>query len=366
MKYYMPSIILEDDGIVLKSGDIFKKFGNKALIVTGRTSAKKSGALDDVCSVLKENNIGYEIFDEVIENPPIVQNLNGAELGSDCDFVIGIGGGSPLDTAKGIAVLIKHGTDDYKEKLFGKTDYDAVPVIAIPTTSGTGSEVTPYSVFTDDEIKTKTSMARRIFPEYSFIDVKYFETMPFKVRNSTIIDAFTHAIESFINAKSTPYSEVFAFKAIEIFGKHRNELFKEELDRDVFKDFIRASTFAGMAIAQTGTSLPHTMGYPLTYNFALPHGIANAIFVEEFLKVSPKAYEKKILELTGFEDLATLGEYFRKINATVIDKISVEDEDINEYTRLLMANKRKLANLPQMVSFDDVVGMYRGALEAWK
>ncbi len=362
MKYYMPTIVLEEDDIVLKSEELFKSLGKKALIVSGKTSAKKCGALDDLTTVFDKIGIEYLIFDKVIENPPIFQNVEGAIFGEGCDFVIGIGGGSPMDTAKGIAVLLKHGAESYMDKLFGSKDYDALPVIAIPTTSGTGSEVTPYSVFTDDELKTKRSMARRVFPLYALLDIKYFMTMPIKVRNSTIVDAFTHAVESFINTKSTPYSELFSLKAIEIFAKYKEELFKEEIDKAIFREFMRASTYAGVAISQTGTSLPHTLGYPLTYHYSVPHGIANAIFMAEYFKVSPKLRVAKLLEILNFEKVEDFGSFMDKIVGTYVDDLDISEEEIRKYTELLLQNKKKLKNHPLDVTREDVLKLYRESL----
>ncbi len=363
MKYYMPTTVLDDDDVVLKSGEVFKKLGTKALIVTGKSSAKKCGALDDVIKVLDEEGISHTIFDEVVENPPIAQNYDGAIKGKGCDFVIGIGGGSPMDTAKGIAILLKHGTDDYVEKLFGKVDYDSIPVVAIPTTSGTGSEVTPYSVFTDDVKKTKVSMARRIFPTYSLIDVKYFKTMPKNVRISTVIDALSHSIESYINTKSSPYSELYALRGIEIFGEHKELLDKEEISTDVQGDFVRASTYAGVAIAQTGTSLPHSLGYAITYNFGVPHGIANGMFLPEFLRVSPVDRRNTVLSALGFGSIDEFAVYLDKLVKLIAKDVSVTEEDMIAYTELLMENKAKLKCHPTEVTHEDILTIYKNTLK---
>ncbi|PIE77087.1 MAG: alcohol dehydrogenase [Clostridiales bacterium] len=361
-KFYMPTQILEGDGIVQSSADVFKKLGKRALIVTGRSSAKKCGALDDVVAALDSCQIEYNIFDEVRENPPISQNYDGAVVGKGADFVIGIGGGSPMDTAKGIAILLKHGTADYVEKLFGKKDYDALPVVTIPTTAGTGSEATPYSVFTDDNLETKLSMARRVFPTYSLIDVKYFMTMPQGVRNSTIIDAYSHAVESYLNVNSTPYSELYALKAIELFGAHKDELSKEQIDSDIFIDFVRASTYAGVAIALTGTSLPHALGYPITYHYGVPHGIANGMFMVEYFKLSPPQRVATVLEKSGFNDLAEFKLYMDQFVKPLTSKIEVGQAKISEFVAMLMSNQAKLKNHPRKVTEGEILSVYNNSL----
>ncbi len=362
MRFYMPTKVYEGDGIVLKQEKLFRGLGKKALIVTGKTSAKKCGALDDVISVLNNCNIEYTIFDEVKANPPIEQTIDGANIGKGADFVVAIGGGSPMDTAKGIAILLKHGTDNHIEKLFGKTDYDAIPVLAIPTTTGTGSEVTPYSVFTDDKLKTKLSMPRRIFPLYSFIDIKYFMTMPTAVRNTTIMDAFSHAIESIINVRSTAYSELFAFKTLNLFRKHKDDLMNDNIDKDALLDFVRASTFAGVAISQTGTSIPHALGYPITYQFGLPHGMANVTFMAEFFRVSPKEMVDKVLEASGFKTTEEFAEWIRKFIALTEKRPEVKEEYLEDYAKLLSEQEAKLKSHPRKLSHQDILEMYKNSL----
>ncbi len=362
MRYYMPTKIYDGDGIVLKQEKLFKKLGKKALIVTGKTSAKKCGALDDVITVFNNCGIEYKIFDEVKANPPIQQTKDGAILGMGSDFVLAIGGGSSMDTAKGIAILLKHGIENHIEKLFGKEDYDAVPVIAIPTTTGTGSEVTPYSVFTDDELKTKLSMPRRIFPLYSFIDIKYFMTMPTAVRNTTIMDALSHSIESIINVRTSPYSELFAFKALNLFRAHKDELMENKLDQKGLKDFVLASTFAGVAISQTGTSLPHALGYPITYQFGFPHGMANVTFMAEFFRVSPKEMVERVLEATGFKTVEEFAEWIKKFIALTEERPPVKEEYLEDYAKLISTQEAKLKSHPTKITHEDLLEMYRNSV----
>ncbi len=362
MRYYMPTMIYEGSNIVFEQENLFHELGKKALIVTGKSSAKICGALDDVCGILDKFNIEYNIFNSVKANPPIEQTVEGAELGEGADYVIAIGGGSPMDTAKGIAILLKHGRDNYIEKIFGKHNYDAVPVVAIPTTTGTGSEVTPYSVFTDDKLKTKLSMPRRIFPRYAFIDLKYFKTMPLAVRNTTIMDAFSHSIESIINVRSNHYSELYAFKALNLFRKHKDDLMNDNISDEALRDFIHASTYAGVAIAQTGTSLPHALGYPVTYQFGLPHGMANATFMAEFLRVSPKDLVQKVLDATGFTTEEEFAAWLKKFIALTEEKPPIKEEYLEDYAKLISSQEEKLKSHPIKLSLDDIMEMYRNSL----
>ncbi len=365
MSYYMPTKLFEDEGIVAKSGALLGSLGRRALIVTGRRSAKLCGAFDDLIAVLEQEGIAYSIYDEIEANPLISQCVDGALAGEGADFVVAIGGGSPMDSAKGIAILLKHGTDDYVEKLFGAQDYDALPVVAIPTTAGTGSEVTPYSVFTDAEQETKRSMARRVFPIYSLIDPRYFMTMRQRLRNTTMMDAFSHAIESYLSIKSTPYSELFALEAISLIGRHKERAFDEQVSLDVMKELIHASTFAGFAISQTGTTLPHSFGYPITFAHRVSHGFANAIFLPEYLKLCDETRVAEVLERAGFSTRDEFDAYIARLLAISVEPLTLSAAEFDKYSDMLMANKAKLANHPGALSWETARAVYEKALTSF-
>lgn len=359
MRYHMPTIIIEEDNAVRNNSALFGKYGKKALIVTGRQSAKINGALDDVLFVLKAQGVDHELYDQVVENPPIEQVSEGAKVGAECDFVIGIGGGSPIDAAKGMAILIKNPSDSDFDMLYTPTGASALPLIAIPTTSGTGTETTPYAVYTDHNLGTKTSMKQRVFPEYALMDVKYFMHMPLSIRNSTCVDALTHSIESYMTSKTTKYSDYISMESIRLWGEYKDALLNETIDEEAMSAFMTASTLAGMAISQTGTSLPHTMGYPLTYNFGLSHGKANGIFMASYLNFcSNKWRVSNIMDALGFESLDAFDAFLK----TVLGEYSVDDELFDGYADEVMSNKRKLGQHPDPVTKEDIIKIYRESI----
>src|SRR5690606_4102226 len=165
-----------------KNKEGFSAIGRKALIVTGRRSAKINGSYDDVRQALSETGVGYVLFDEVEENPSLETIERGRETGkkNQVDFVIGIGGGSPMDAAKAIALFIKN-PEINKENIFSAGKLDSIPVVAVPTTSGTGSEVTQYSIVTVHKEKTKKNLGQSIFPKVAFIDSKYTYDLPYNI-----------------------------------------------------------------------------------------------------------------------------------------------------------------------------------------
>lgn len=359
MNYYMPTKIIEEDNVVLNHSDIFGNYGKKALIVTGRNSAKINGAQKDVVEALDRNHVDYVIFDQVIENPPIELVAEGAKVGFDCDFVIGIGGGSPIDAAKAMAVLIKNPTDAYFDMLYKTNDSEKLPLIAIPTTGGTGTETTPYAILTDHDLGTKTTMAQRVFPEVALLDVKYYMHMPVAIRNNTCVDALTHSIESYMNAKATKYSDYIALESIRLWGEHKEALKGVVMEVEAMKAFMSASTLAGIAISQTGTSIPHTMGYPLTYNYGVAHGKANGLFMASYLNLCSNKWKvANIMDLLGFESLQAFDGYLKE----VIGTFELKESEMDAYAELLMSNTRKLKNHPDPITKEDIVGAYRDAL----
>jgi len=356
MQYLMPTQIIEEERAVWHNRALFTKLGKKALIVTGKHSAKLNGSYEDVVEALDDQGIAHVLFDQVVENPPFEQVAAGAKVGDGCDFVIGIGGGSPIDAAKGIALAIKHPAVDLFDLLYKIKDSEALPLVAIPTTGGTGTETTPYAVFTDHTLGTKTSMVQRVFPRYALMDVAYYMHLPVSVRNSTCVDALTHSIESYMNTNATKYSEYIALESIRLWGEFKDSLLEDANEEEAMTAFMTASTLAGMAISQTGTSIPHSMGYPLTYEHGLPHGKANAVFMASYLSGCRNTWKvATIMETLGFEDVSEFGRFIHK----VVGSIRISEEDIDRYAGMLMSNSRKLKNHPDPVTKALVVQMYR-------
>jgi alcohol dehydrogenase len=200
--------------IVIEKATEFAKYGKTSLIVTGQNSAKKSGALDDIEAVLMNNNITYHIFNEIMENPGIQIIDKGKDifLKNNCDFIIAIGGGSPLDAAKAISLQAANNTS--KNQIFDTTKHiKSLPIIAIPTTSGTGSEVTQYSVLTDDTTNKKAGFGSElIFPKIAFLDPKYTISLSKQTTLDTAIDALSHLLEGLDSNKYNEFLLPFIYK----------------------------------------------------------------------------------------------------------------------------------------------------------
>ncbi len=346
MTFYMPTRVYEEENCVAAHAAELAALGTKAMLVTGRRSAKVNGSQADVAAALDAQDIPYLVFDEIEENPSIetVMKARDVAVREGADFFIGIGGGSPMDAAKAISLMAKNPEKDASILFQNDPDADWYPVAAVPTTCGTGSEVTGVSVLTIHEKKTKSSIAYRIFPELALADPKYLEHAPAKVLRNTAMDALCHMCESYINSTATDYSRMCAVKGLEVWSRSRAFLAdaSAEADAQTCADLLRASTFAGMAIAQTGTSLPHGLSYGLTYYLGVPHGQACGQFQAGYLAEADPEDAAFVVKTAGFETLAELNDFF----AASCGVVDVPEDTLGAIVAQLAANPAKLKNAP--------------------
>lgn len=361
MKFFMPTEVLIGKNIVKENSERFKAFGKKALIVTGKSSSKKNGSLDNIIEVLTFNKIDYIIFDEVEENPSVETVCIASELGKkeNVDFIIGVGGGSPIDASKAISIMIKN-KDLTKDTIFTEEKLDGIPLIAVPTTCGTGTETTQYSILTDNKEKIKRNLGQEVFPKLSLLDPLYTMNMPLETTRNTAMDALSHIIEGYLNTNSTIITDGIVKIALEEFSKAIDGLIKGNLSFEDRESLAIASNLAGIIIAHTGTSLPHGLGYALTYNKGVPHGLANGCLYIEYLKVF-KNREKvdNIYKLLGFRNENELEDFLRIIGKA---EVNVTEGELKSYTKEFLKNKSKLKNHPEDITEEEIYLIYKNSL----
>jgi len=359
--YHMPTKVFFGKDSVLKNWEVFSTEGSQALIVTGRTSSRKNGSLDDIESALKKAGIAYEIFDDIEENPSLETAERAAEAARriNAQFIVAVGGGSPLDCAKGVAVLAKNRQLNGRD-LVGEVQYGGLSVIAVPTTSGTGSEVTHYAIFTDHREKTKKNFSHRLFPKYAMLDPKYTLSIPNDITVNTAVDALSHLVEGYMARNVNHVSDALAEKGFEIFSKCIKPIEEGRLEYEDREKLMLASMIAGMVISQSGTSLPHGMGYALTYFHNVEHGRANGILMKAYLEsCRDKERVEKVMGLLGFSDLEELGSFIKR---SMRCDVEISKEQIESYAKDMMKNENKLKNHPQEVCLDDIIGIYMRSL----
>lgn len=361
MNYFMPVKTYQEENCVWNHKEELASVGNKALIVTGRNSAKLCGALKDVTDALESQGREYVIFNQIEENPSIETVMEAREFGlkQGADYVIGIGGGSPLDASKAIALMMKNHHRD-ADLLYSKEPAEALKVVAVPTTCGTGSEVTPYAILTIHKMRTKASLPHKVFPEIALIDGKYLAAASHQMIANTAIDALGHFIESYCNSRATDYSRMLCSYGLEVWARSKDVIVgKCQAQAEDYGNLMCASSMAGMAISHTGTSLPHGMSYKITYEKKVPHGKAVGIFLAAYLNGADEADQNVILGKLGMKSCEELQDFI----AQAVGAVQLEEGFVQEAVAELMSNAAKLANCPYKVETADVEGMYKKSCE---
>ena len=331
---YMPTKCIWGNNAVSENSAVLRSLGTRCLILTGKTGAVKSGALDDAKAALKKENIAYEIFNEIGENPLISVCHKAGKVAreSKADFLLGIGGGSVLDAAKAIAIYASNPElspiDIYKRE-YNRTP---LPVALIGTTAGTGSEVTAVAVLTNNETGIKKSISGPdCYAAVSFCDPKYTYTLPYKSTVSTALDAFAHAIEGYFTPKGKGIIKLFAEKCIPELYRCLKALSQADSVAEELRDTLYySSIYAGLVINTCGTAFPHPLGYVLTENYGIPHGTACAAFFAPFIDRCKEFSPEKYAEFTEMtEDIETVKSVIKSL--TELEGIEITPEQAKKY-----------------------------------
>lgn len=281
--------------------EIKKRKFNKALVVTDAMLVK-CGVAEKIENVLKDGGISYEIDDEVKPNPTIANVHTGLDKlkVSGADFIIAVGGGSVIDTAKAIAVIANNPDNYDVVSLEGvdKSKNPPMPIIAVPTTAGTGSETTMDYVITNTEQKRKMAcMDSMVVPVVAILDTDIMASLPLKMTAATAMDALTHAVESYLSKGAFDFSEMLSLKAVSLISANFLKVIKNLNDLEARKALAMAQYMAGMSFTNVGLGIVHSMAHPLSAFYDVPHGVANALILPYVLKFNSVACEDKMVTL---------------------------------------------------------------------
>ena len=329
--YFLPVNIQFGWNKVDNIADFVKPYGKKALIVTGRSSAKKSGLYDCIVAKLDAAYIDHVLFDQVDANPLTTTALEGATLAKSesCDMVIAIGGGSIMDCAKGIAFMAVN-EGDINDYIFNrKTSDNALPLIVIPTTCGTGSEGNGFGVLTNPETGDKKSLrCNAIVPKVSIVDPAVMGTMPSHVLASVGFDALCHNIEAYTSKTAQPFTDALAHYAVTLLAQYLVPLYKhvkaiangqqpvlnEKQLTKAWESVTLASTIGGMVINTAGVTLGHGMEHPASGLKDITHGVGLAVIepvvVEYTWSANPEKFNA-LARIFNHGDGSELGEALR-------------------------------------------------------
>lgn len=292
--FVIPNHTVVGTNVLGEAAPLLKKMGNKAFIVTGRHVAV-SDMMKQLTALLDENGIGCVIFDGITGEPTDTMIENGVEMlkSSGCDFIIGIGGGSPLDSAKAIAAMaVNDGSiADYNGK---EITGEILPLAAIPTTAGTGSEATKFTVITDSEKGIKMLLKGDVLvPKLAIVDSSFTVGTPKSVTSATGLDALTHAVEAYTSRKAFSMTDTLAVSAVKRIMKYLPIAYKEPDNSLAREQMSIAALEAGICINNSSVTIVHGMSRPIGALFHVPHGMSNAMLLKECLSFAVSgAYEK--------------------------------------------------------------------------
>ena len=372
-KYYLPVNLIFGRGRLSEVGREAAKYGKCAMIVAGGSS-KKSGALDKVRNILENERVESVVFDRVTPNPLTTTAEEGAAIAKNkgCDLVIGLGGGSVLDCAKAIAFLVKNNRDinDFiYNRYHGR---GALPMIAIPTTCGTGSEGNSFAVLTNPENGDKKSLRRNeIIPTVSIIDPELMQTMPKSLLACVGFDALCHSMEAFLSNSGQSITEYLAYEGMKIITDDLVNVYNGYDDDKLWDRLAWASTIGGMVINTAGVTLPHAMEHPLSGLKNITHGRGLAaltpVITEASTVYAPAKYAaiSKLLRGRDENDCAdALRNFLDKIGLNVsLSDEGVTEKDIPWLTEnCFKVSAASIANHPAEFGSDTIAALYERAL----
>lgn len=366
IKFFIPTKIIFGKGCLNDSLSEVSLFGKNALIVTGKNFARSTGLLDIVCNKLKSININSYVFDGVSPEPDISDCEKAAEAGkiSGADVIVAIGGGSAMDVAKAAAVLIRN--SGKLQEYFGEEKFscEPVPIIAIPSTCGSGSEVTRYAVIIDGKARTKkTVSSERIIPKMAILDSSLLETLPAHIIAGTGMDALCHSIEGFLSKKANHLTHIFSRESIKIIIDNIVEATDKSFQH-LEKVFL-GSLYAGFVINHTGTIFIHGMAYGLTIMYKIHHGTANAICLPYALKfLKEHGYAEEIKEIEKIFKIDTLFEIYKRIKIPLrLKDIGVKEDDIYTLSEMAVQGcERAFKNMKSPFTKEEFIEIFKTML----
>lgn len=372
--YHLPVNLIFGSGESKCIGKHAAALGKRALIVTGGSSTKRSGLLEAVQRQLEEKGMSSVLFDRVTPNPLTTTVYEGAALALDegCDVVIGIGGGSSIDAAKGIAFQTANG-GDINRYIFGQAVSDlALPVIAVPTTCGTGSEGNGFAVLTNPETMDKKSLrCKAIVPACSIVDPFLMITMPKATMASCGFDALCHCMEAYVSHIAQPMSSMLAMEGIRLVSESLVQVFDDPADLEGWEKLSLASTLGGMAIHTSGVVLPHGMEHPVSGLMDVVHGRGLAaltpVIIEESASGAPDRYGV-ISRLLGGKNAKDCSDRIRELLGRLdlsfsLGQLGVKEQDIEWMTEnCFKVSAAGIANHPVAFGHQDIRRIYEKAI----
>lgn len=379
-KFYMPTQSLMGSGCLQELKPEITSLGfTKALIVTD-SNLVEVGLTTHITQLLEEINVDYYLYDKVKPNPTVSNVEEGIKKfkTNKCDFVISFGGGSSHDCAKAIALVLENGGHISDYEGVDVSDKMQKPLIAINTTAGTASEMTVFTIITDEERHVKmTIVDKHIIPIIAVNDPLVMHAMPKGLTAATGMDALTHAIEAYVSTAATPVTDACSQKAIELIVASLENAVKDGEDAQARSDMAYAEFLAGMAFSNASLGYVHAMAHQLGGFYDLPHGVCNAVLLPHVQNFNKKVCAKRLGEIAGFMGIDISGldhleaadkaiEYITELNKRVgivsgLSELGVSEHDFNTLADNALRDACGETN-PIQPTFSEVVQIFKSAM----
>lgn len=366
-------------GALEKLPKILKESNSNHVFLVSDRGLEKIGVVDRVKNIIEKAQIKCTTYLDVVPNPTItvVTNATGLYKESGATSIIALGGGSPLDVSKAVGVLSTFGGEITDYEGLNKVPGPIVPIIAIPTTAGTGSEVTASSVITDEKRNYKFSIVSyETIPKYALLDPELIMTAPESIAAACGIDALIHAIEAYLSKQSSPFSDAMAEKAMELIGKNLRNFVKNRGDKEAACGMMIGSNFAGISFAWARLGNVHAMSHPVSAFYHVPHGIANSVLlptVMEYNSIVDNGRYEKIYNyikedseiVNNFKPEMLINE-LKKLNDDLgipksLSELGVKEDSIEDMAKDAMKSGNVLAN-PRETNLQNMIDLYKKAM----
>lgn len=383
----MPSFALRvetvfGEGSIAELGKRAKAAGYKHALIVTDPGIKAAGILDSVLSSLDEAEIAHTVYDNVNPNPTTTEVDGGVKAYTDAgaDFVVAVGGGSAIDAAKGVAVTAAMGGENSKTYLFGAGTVPVPdkmkPLFAVPTTCGTGSEISPAAVITDPDTHYKHLMLN-CTPNIAILDPKLVEKMPAAITAATGMDALTHAMEAYVNPGNTPFTRMFATRAIHQISRHLRQAVNGPDRPSALRDMLYAANIAGQSMS-SGLGQVHGLSHVVSGRIGTPHGVANAILLSQVFEFHADFLAEQMLEIAPLMGINSYGMPAKQAAREVVSQVrslrseigipsklsdvGMKESDVTQFVDDAQKSQAIFIAAPRPVSPEDLAAIYRSAL----
>lgn len=369
------------EGCIVELGQRAKAAGYKHALVVTDPGIRAAGILDSILSSLDEAGVAHTVYENVTPNPTIPEVDGGvvAIKEAGADFVVGVGGGSAIDAAKGIAITAAMGGGSAREYIFGVGSTfpsKVLPLFAVPTTCGTGSEISVAAVITDPETHYKHLMLN-CTPNVAFLDPNLVAKMPAPITAATGMDALTHAIEAYVNPGNTPFTRMFATRAIQQINMHLRQAVNGPNRPEALKHMLYAADIAGQSMA-AGLGQVHGLSHVVSGRLGTPHGVANAILLSQVLDYHKEFLSQQLTEIAPLMGINSFGQPAAKVGQDVVaavrslrkeigvtsklSDVGMKESDIAQFVDDAQKSQGIFIAAPRPGSAEDLAAIYKSAL----